>query len=203
MKHMLPTGHPPHGVDVPRLTVYTDQSESQRKGLMHFTRIVIAPVAVFSLALAACGGGTSNESSDLSEETTDNTSLLDDGLDQSTGAVAVSDAYAVNSPDDEENGVIYLTLTSEIDDAVIYADVDISTAAFTVLQEESTNDPTDTTVVERIDLPAGVAVEFKPGGFSIVLVGLLAPLVAGETVSVTLTLESGELVYVEAEIREG
>jgi copper(I)-binding protein len=97
-----------------------------------------------------------------------------------------------------------MTLTSAIDDAVLYADVDISIAAMAEVQESIVNDDGSTgmQMVERIELPAGQAVAFEPGGYHIMLIGLIAPLEVGQIVTVTLTLESGELVIVDAEVRE-
>ncbi|MCB1939507.1 MAG: copper chaperone PCu(A)C [Rhodocyclaceae bacterium] len=43
--------------------------------------------------------------------------------------------------------------------------------------------------VAALDLPAGVAVELKPGGYHIMLMGLSAPLGAGAQVPITLTFE--------------
>lgn len=40
-----------------------------------------------------------------------------------------------------------------------------------------------------LDLPAGKTVELKPGGYHIMLMDLKAPLKAGDTVEVTLTIE--------------
>ena len=43
--------------------------------------------------------------------------------------------------------------------------------------------------VSAIELPAGKPVELKPGGLHLMLMGLKAPLKAGETVSFTLVVE--------------
>ena len=43
--------------------------------------------------------------------------------------------------------------------------------------------------VDAIDLPAGKPVELKPGGLHLMLMGLKAPLKAGESVSFTLVVE--------------
>jgi copper(I)-binding protein len=172
---------------------------------MTIKRLAIAPLAVMALTLAACGGSSDQESmDDMSGEMTDETTLLDDGLEETTSAVTVEDARAYNSQTDAANGAIYMTLTSAIDDAVLYADVDISIAAMAEVQESIVNDDGSTgmQMVERIELPAGQAVAFEPGGYHIMLMGLIAPLEVGQIVTVTLTLESGELVIVDAEVRE-
>jgi VCBS repeat-containing protein len=59
--------------------------------------------------------------------------------------------------------------------------------------------------VPALDLPAGKAVELKPGGYHIMLLGLKQPLKAGEKVAVTLVVEGKdgkrENVDVQAEVR--
>jgi copper(I)-binding protein len=43
--------------------------------------------------------------------------------------------------------------------------------------------------VAGVDLPAGKAVEFKPGGYHVMLMGLKKPLKEGDTVPLTLVVE--------------
>ena len=48
--------------------------------------------------------------------------------------------------------------------------------------------------VDSIALPAGVAVELKPGGYHIMLIDLVAPLEVGTTIKITLVFEkAGEI----------
>jgi copper(I)-binding protein len=44
--------------------------------------------------------------------------------------------------------------------------------------------------VSGLDLPAGKAVELKPGGYHVMLLGLKQPLKAGDSVPITLVIES-------------
>lgn len=46
--------------------------------------------------------------------------------------------------------------------------------------------------VPALDLPAGKAVELKPGGFHVMLLDLKRPLKAGDTVPLTLTVEAAD-----------
>lgn len=57
--------------------------------------------------------------------------------------------------------------------------------------------------VEKIDLPAGKAVELKPGGYHIMLMELVKPLKVGDTIEITLTFEKAGKKTVTAEVREG
>lgn len=52
--------------------------------------------------------------------------------------------------------------------------------------------------VEAVEIPAGETVQLKPGGEHIMLIGLSAPLVAGDTILLTLTFDSGARLEVEA-----
>lgn len=59
--------------------------------------------------------------------------------------------------------------------------------------------------VEALPLPAGQAVALKPGSYHVMLMGLKAPIKAGETVPLTLTVEGEDrqrsTVEVKAEAR--
>ncbi|MEQ1698973.1 MAG: copper chaperone PCu(A)C [Ilumatobacteraceae bacterium] len=54
--------------------------------------------------------------------------------------------------------------------------------------------------VEFIALPAGTAVELKPGGYHIMLVGLVAPLEVGTTIKVTLTFENAGDITIDVPV---
>ena len=58
--------------------------------------------------------------------------------------------------------------------------------------------------VPSLDLPAGKAVDLKPGGYHVMLMDLKKPLAAGDTVPLTLVVESAgqrETVEVKATVR--
>ncbi len=55
--------------------------------------------------------------------------------------------------------------------------------------------------VARIDVPAGGAVELKPGSYHLMLVGLTADLRPGASIQLTLTFEKAGQVTVSAEVR--
>ncbi len=57
-------------------------------------------------------------------------------------------------------------------------------------------------LTEGLPLAAGQAVELKPGGNHLMLIGLTAPLVAGETVPLTLKFASAPEVTVQAAVRQ-
>jgi len=61
--------------------------------------------------------------------------------------------------------------------------------------------------IPGLDLPAGKAVELKPGGYHVMLMDLKQPLKAGDTVPLTLSIEGKdkkvETVEVKATVRTG
>ena len=60
--------------------------------------------------------------------------------------------------------------------------------------------------LDRLELPAGKLVEFKPGGYHLMLLGLSKPLKAGDSVPMELTLagrdQKTRVVKLSAEVRE-
>lgn len=56
--------------------------------------------------------------------------------------------------------------------------------------------------VEAIEVPANGEAVLKPGSFHVMLIGLTRDLVAGETMTITLTFEQAGDVTVQASIRE-
>jgi copper(I)-binding protein len=56
------------------------------------------------------------------------------------------------------------------------------------------------TPVDKIELKAGNAVEFKPGGYHIMMMELAKPLKVGDTITLTLTLAKAGTVTVQAPV---
>ena len=61
---------------------------------------------------------------------------------------------------------------------------------------------TGMTPVQRISLPAGSTVTLAPGGFHMMLIGLVRPLVAGDTVEIDLVFEHAGNVAIKADVRQ-
>ena len=56
--------------------------------------------------------------------------------------------------------------------------------------------------VDRVELPAGETVEFKPGSYHVMLMGLSKDLPAGSTVELDLVFEHAGRVVVSADVRQ-
>lgn len=101
-----------------------------------------------------------------------------------------------------DRGAAYMIITNAgtVDDALIAASSSVSTA--TEVHESVMNgDQVTMREVDKIAVPAGKAVELKPGGYHVMFIGLKKPLTVGETVEVELTFEKAGKVTVTAEVR--
>ncbi|MFM8794988.1 MAG: copper chaperone PCu(A)C [Acidimicrobiales bacterium] len=161
--------------------------------------LIAAAVIAGGSALGACGSGSADDS-------TDTTTAVVDGL-------SLTSPWARTSAAGAMMGAAYLTITSPVDDALIGAKVDPSVAAMAEIHEVVPDDDamssdstmamddhmsTDTTMamemkmqeVDRIEMPAGSAVELKPGGYHIMLMKLAGPLETGASIEITLVFEN-------------
>ena len=140
--------------------------------------------------------------------------------------LTIADARSRTTPAQATTGVVYIDLTSPIDDALVSATVDPAIAGAVELHETmsmdgdsgghqhggGSDDESDDTVdpaapmtmepVEQIELPADETVSLEPGGLHAMLIDLAAPLTAGDTFTLTLTFaEAGER-EVTVEVRD-
>jgi copper(I)-binding protein len=119
-------------------------------------------------------------------------------------AVRVEDPMARPSPTGAENGAAYLTIvnpTSE-DDRLVSA---ASTVAGTVELHETVNDNGVMRMVPQPDgfpVPARSAVELKPGGKHIMLIGLKSPLEVGRKIEITLHFQKAGALSVTVPVRQ-
>lgn len=197
-----------------------------------FLRTAGAVVAVGSLGVfgAACGDDEekdttpATEAPDVTQAPTDTTT---EGTDAPATEMVVEAAWARNSPMMAEMGAAYMTITSPVDDKLVSASVDASIAAMAQIHEVVMVMPTEDTMamgsetttamgtgdtmpagemtmreVEFIELPAGVAVQLKPGGYHIMLMQLVAPLELGTTIKITLVFENAGEITVDVPVLE-
>jgi hypothetical protein len=124
--------------------------------------------------------------------------------------VSIQDVWARSTPAGAHMGAIYLTMTSPGGDRLIGAAVPHSVAGMTqihetVMEQDSSGGATgrmSMQEVESIELPAGAAVQFKPGGYHVMLIELKQPLVSGQHVAVTLTFAKAGKQKVTATVRD-
>ena len=106
----------------------------------------------------------------------------------------------------ERAGAAYLVLRNSgvSDDALVAV---TSPAAAAVELHETVADPSSGMMgmqpVASIPVPAGGTTELKQGGYHMMLIDLVAPLVEGTTIELTLTFQGGTVLTVPAEVRSG
>jgi hypothetical protein len=125
-------------------------------------------------------------------------------------AVSVQDVWARPTPAGAHMGAIYFTMTSPVDDRLTGAAVPHSVAGKTqihetVMEQDSSGAATgrmSMQEVESVELPAATAVQFKPGGYHVMLIDLKQPLVSGQHVALTLTFAKAGKQKVSATVRD-
>ena len=157
-----------------------------------------ALLAIGLSTIVSCGG------SDSASDTTIAT----------TPVITVTGQWARTSPDATDMGAAYLKINSDADDTLISAMVDTSVAAMAQIHEmvpvengmstESTMDSSAMTMQEgdHIDIVAGTQLELKPGGYHIMLMKLVKPLLTGETFKITLTFTKAGAVVIDVPVLE-
>lgn len=127
------------------------------------------------------------------------------GAGSTPGPMRADGAWARPSMGMDRAGAVYLTVINETgrDDALVGVSSD---AATTAELHETTKDAGGAMAmhpVHRIPIGSGGRAELGPGGLHVMLVGLAKPLVAGDTVVVTLRFEHAPELVVEATVRAG
>jgi copper(I)-binding protein len=186
-------------------------------------KVAGAACALAMLTLAAgCGDDEATDSADTTAATTASTAA------EAVGEITLTGQWARTSPAMASMGAAYVTITSPIDDKLVGASADASIAAAVEVHEmymmegdtgttmAMGSDSTmamgsDTTMdmgggemgmrpVEFVELPAGVAVELKPGGYHIMFIDLVKPLEVGTTISLTLIFETAGEIVIEVPV---
>ncbi|HXF45826.1 MAG TPA: copper chaperone PCu(A)C [Burkholderiaceae bacterium] len=120
-----------------------------------------------------------------------------------SGDLTIEDAWARASAGGQTSGAAYLKIKNAgAADKLLSASAPVANAV-----ELHTHLMDGTTMrmrkVEAIDVTGGGTTELKPGGLHVMLIGLKAPLKAGEKFPLTLKFERGGEVKVEVEVRTG
>ncbi len=127
--------------------------------------------------------------------------------------VEAGGGWARPTPTGAEQAVVYFTIVSDSDDAIIDASVPAGVATHAALHRSSgdadgggshhggTASGSVGTPTERFELAAGETLQFAPGSHHVLLSGLRAPLTAGQTFVLTLHLDGGGTVAVDVTVR--
>lgn len=100
-------------------------------------------------------------------------------------------------------GAAFLTLDNGKgpDDRLLSAQGDVSTTV-ELHTHHMENGVMEMRKVDDIPVPAGKTVKLQPGGLHVMLIGLKAPLVEGETFPLTLNFEKAGAVTVEVAVHQ-
>ncbi|HWW12956.1 MAG TPA: copper chaperone PCu(A)C [Brevundimonas sp.] len=115
-------------------------------------------------------------------------------------AVAVTDAVCRPTPTGRKMTGCYLTLTAGADDRLLSIATPVAGRVEIHESKIESNMMMMRELKEGLPLPAGQAVELKPGGNHIMLLAVETPIVAGQTVPLTLTFASAPPVVVQAAV---
>lgn len=119
-----------------------------------------------------------------------------------TAAVSATDAWCRPSPNGAKAGGCYVTLTAATDDRLTGGSTPRA-ASLQVHEMKTENGMMKMAeLTAGLPLPAGQAVALAPGGNHLMLIGLTAPLVAGETVPLTFQFASAPAITVQAQVRQ-
>jgi periplasmic copper chaperone A len=172
-------------------------------------QVVVVGIALASMGLAACGDDSSSKDSSA--------------ISNPQNEIVISGQWIRTSPNATTTGAAYMTITAATDDALIGVSVDESVAESVELHEmvttsgqmgmtddmdhSSMNDHSMSgemkmQQVMEIELPAGTAVQLKPGGLHIMFINLAQPLVTGDTIQLTLTFRNAGEITIDVPVQE-
>lgn len=123
--------------------------------------------------------------------------------DDSAGAAAavqVADALCRPTPNGRHSTGCYLTLTATTDDRLMAVSSPIAGRVEIHESRMESNMMMMRQLEDGLPLPAGQAVELKPGGNHIMLMAVEQPLRTGDTVALTLTFASAPPLEVTAAV---
>ncbi|HVH81312.1 MAG TPA: copper chaperone PCu(A)C [Stellaceae bacterium] len=102
-----------------------------------------------------------------------------------TGGVAVKDAWARATPGSAQTAAAYATIESPSGDRLTGASTPVAQKA-EIHSMTMDNGVMKMRPVEGVELPPGQQVTLKPGGYHIMLTGLIKPLEVGQSFALTL-----------------
>ena len=118
------------------------------------------------------------------------------------GALDVEEPYARSVPPGQPNSVVFMHIVNRGDTARALVSGKTDAADVVELHTHTMEDGMmKMRRVERIEIPGKGAVSLEPGGLHVMLIGLKRNLVPGETVDLTLELDDGTALQVQAPVR--
>jgi periplasmic copper chaperone A len=119
------------------------------------------------------------------------------------GDLTIIHPWARPTAEGQNNAAVYLSITDDGPSADRLVSAETPVAAKTELHKTVEEGGVAKMIPEKaIEVNAGSVVEFKPGGYHIMLIGLKHRLEEGQMVPITLSFEKGGTVKVEAKIEK-
>ena len=113
--------------------------------------------------------------------------------------VTVTDAWIRGTVPQQTATGLFGRLTSSGDARLVAGSSPVASAV-EIHEMRMVGDTMRMRAVDALPLPAGKAVELKPGGWHVMLLGLKQPLKAGDTVPVTLVVERADRTREQVEL---
>ena len=159
-----------------------------------FARILPSTaLALVGLMLAACTATMPDDSGGCAHKT---------ALQPEPGKITVVDMAVRAAPLEGGNSAAFMTVLNGLDKPVRLTSI-TGDLAVAVELHETINDNGIMKMEPRPDgfeIPAGGSVELAPGGKHVMIMGLVKPLAAGDTVDLTLNFDDGEQIAVKAPV---
>jgi|GEM_PF-3363951 len=102
--------------------------------------------------------------------------------------VEMKDIWARDTVGSTANAAIYMTITSPVADRLLAASTPAANKTHLMTMQGGSS-AMEMKYLKAIDIPANKPVSLNPTGLHVWLTGLKQPLVAGQTISLTLTFE--------------
>ncbi|RDV26645.1 copper chaperone PCu(A)C [Alteromonas aestuariivivens] len=130
--------------------------------------------------------------------------LLVSSVSAAWAEVEVADAYARATFSMAKTGAVYLTLVNRGGQEQTLISVSTSLDVASDAQIHTTEMDNDMMKMRQVRdgvlIPAGGTLDFSPGGYHIMLIGLKKALEPGHTVPLTLTFVSGQQIHLDVSI---
>lgn len=194
----------------------------------HIKRLAIAGLALTTFGLAACGDDdTSSSDTTTAEDVQGELSITGQWARTSPAATTMGAAYmTITSPIDDvllgasvdasiaESVELHEMVMASDDMGMDEGDMDHSSMSDDTMGHSDMGDEMSDDMsgdmsgemkmqqVMEIALPAGTAVELKPGGYHVMFIGLVNPLQTGDTIELTLKFRNAGEVTISVPVLE-
>ncbi|HET9149432.1 MAG TPA: copper chaperone PCu(A)C [Alphaproteobacteria bacterium] len=117
-------------------------------------------------------------------------------------SITVENAWARPTPAGARTAAVYLTAVNHgsTPTRIVSAETPVADRAEMHI-DLKVGDTMQMRRVLGVDVPANGSTVFKPGGFHVMLIGLKAPLTAGEKIPLTLELDRGGPITVTVDVK--